>query len=101
MCGIVGYLDKRGQPAASTGRLVLSMLEALARRGPDGAGVALLGAPPADSDVAWTIRIAPGEDLICALARLEPLGQVEPPGPFVAPLSLQFRFHPAAGVTVD
>src|SRR5437660_296152 len=44
MCGIVGYLDKSG---ASTrlGPLLLGMLGALDRRGPDSAGVAVWGAP--------------------------------------------------------
>jgi glutamate synthase domain-containing protein 1 len=97
MCGIVGYLDKQGRHAVPTGRLVLSMLEALARRGPDGAGVALLGDPPAEA--AWILRITPGDALPpdTALARLEALGRVEPPEPSVG--SLRFRFHPAPGVT--
>jgi glutamine phosphoribosylpyrophosphate amidotransferase len=101
MCGIVGYLDKRVRPAAATatGRLMLTMLEALARRGPDGAGVALLGDPPADPGDGWTIRIAPGDDPAVAvdLARLDSLGRVEPPESRAA--SLRFRFHPAPGVT--
>jgi glutamine phosphoribosylpyrophosphate amidotransferase len=102
MCGIVGYLDKRVQPATATtatGRLMLTMLEALARRGPDGAGVALLGDPPADPGDGWTIRIAiaPGDDPAVDLARLDSLGRVEPPESRAA--SLRFRFHPAPGVT--
>jgi methylamine---glutamate N-methyltransferase subunit A len=43
MCGIVGYLDKTGNGADTLGRTVLAMLNALACRGPDSAGVALYG----------------------------------------------------------
>jgi methylamine---glutamate N-methyltransferase subunit A len=108
MCGIVGYLDRRGRHAMPTGRLVLTMLEALACRGPDSAGVALLRdaspsasgeapAPaPAPADDAWTVRIAPGDAL--ALARLELLGRVAHPETHGG--SLRFRFHPAPGAGV-
>jgi glutamate synthase domain-containing protein 1 len=41
MCGIVGFLDKRGNERAPIGRTLLSLLQALACRGPDSAGVAL------------------------------------------------------------
>lgn len=40
MCGIVGFLDKTDS-AAPIGQVVLTMLNALDRRGPDSAGVAL------------------------------------------------------------
>ena len=46
MCGIAGYFDKRPGGQASVGGLILSMLTALERRGPDSAGVALYGASP-------------------------------------------------------
>jgi glutamate synthase domain-containing protein 1 len=45
MCGIVGFLDKRGGSDQPVGRALLSMLEALSCRGPDSAGVALFGPP--------------------------------------------------------
>lgn len=45
MCGIVGYLDRGQNAAGPLGKTVLSMLEALACRGPDSAGVALFGPP--------------------------------------------------------
>ena len=45
MCGIVGYLDKRLDPRAPVGRILLRMLSALGRRGPDSAGAALFGDP--------------------------------------------------------
>ena len=41
MCGIIGFLDKAGQGTAPVGNTVLTMLKALACRGPDSAGVAL------------------------------------------------------------
>lgn len=41
MCGIIGYLDKKSDGAAPVGNTVLTMLDALACRGPDSAGVAL------------------------------------------------------------
>lgn len=43
MCGIVGYLDKRADRRAPVGHVLLKMLIALGRRGPDSAGVALYG----------------------------------------------------------
>ena len=48
MCGIVGYLDKTGNPDHPTGDILYRMLSALSRRGPDSAGVALLGKPHED-----------------------------------------------------
>jgi glutamate synthase domain-containing protein 1 len=44
MCGIIGYLDKRGRTEQPVGRVLLSMLQALSCRGPDSAGVAIFGA---------------------------------------------------------
>jgi len=41
MCGIVGFLDRRGD--TQLGATLLNMLNALACRGPDSAGVALFG----------------------------------------------------------
>jgi glutamate synthase domain-containing protein 1 len=43
MCGIIGYLDKRGQRQRPFGQTLLSMLRALSCRGPDSAGVAIFG----------------------------------------------------------
>jgi methylamine---glutamate N-methyltransferase subunit A len=43
MCGIVGYLDKTGTKNQRLGKTLLGMLNALACRGPDSAGVALFG----------------------------------------------------------
>src|SRR5215467_11635375 len=43
MCGIVGYFDKNGKQNPPIGKILLSMLEALACRGPDSAGMAIFG----------------------------------------------------------
>jgi glutamate synthase domain-containing protein 1 len=43
MCGIIGYLDKRGRRNEPLGQTLLSMLQALSCRGPDSAGVAVFG----------------------------------------------------------
>ena len=60
MCGIVGFWDKSGGREAATGQVVLTMLDALACRGPDSAGIALIGsAPEADLDKVWSIRVTP------------------------------------------
>lgn len=41
MCGIVGYLDKTKNEQAEVGQIIYKMLEALGRRGPDSAGIAI------------------------------------------------------------
>ncbi len=102
MCGIVGFRDKTGGLSGSAGRVVLTLLEALACRGPDGAGVALIGRePPPEADDVWTVRIA-GRDEPC-FDRLESLGR------FISPRgsnfweqngrSTRFRFAPLPGVS--
>ncbi len=62
MCGIVGYLDKRGGAERPVGRTLLAMLEALACRGPDSAGVAVFGPP----QPAWVLRLALPGDFLAA-----------------------------------
>ncbi len=52
VCGIVGFLDKRGGPEPLGGTL-LSLLGALSCRGPDSAGVAVYGPPQAN----WLARV--------------------------------------------
>jgi glutamate synthase domain-containing protein 1 len=58
MCGIIGFLDKRGGQEHPIGRTLLAMLQALSCRGPDSAGVALFG-PPGH----WHLRLSvpPGQ----------------------------------------
>jgi len=104
MCGIVGFWDKTGRLETATGRVVLTMLEALACRGPDGTGVALIGPgpEPGEEDV-WSVRITPaGEG---PLERLTRLGQLvsmpdracwERQG-----TTLRFRVRPEPGVSAD
>ena len=53
MCGIIGYLDKRGGTDRPIGHTLLSMLQALSCRGPDSAGVALFG----PRQGAWILQI--------------------------------------------
>jgi glutamate synthase domain-containing protein 1 len=43
MCGIVGFLDKRGGTDRPVGRTLRAMLDALGCRGPDSTGVAIFG----------------------------------------------------------
>lgn len=52
MCGIAGYLDKR-TASAPVGNVLLGMLEALGKRGPDSAGLALMGPTPDSREVCW------------------------------------------------
>jgi glutamate synthase domain-containing protein 1 len=71
MCGIIGFLDKRGGAERPAGRTLLAMLQALSCRGPDSAGVALFG-PPAG----WQLRLsAPaGQEAGAVVAGLRDLG---------------------------
>jgi glutamate synthase domain-containing protein 1 len=60
MCGIVGFLDKRGGTDRPVGRTLLAMLDALGCRGPDSAGVAVFG----PWQPFWVLRLAlPGDFL--------------------------------------
>jgi methylamine---glutamate N-methyltransferase subunit A len=104
MCGIVGFLDKTAGQGAASGRIALTMLEALACRGPDGAGVALIGPEPAPGpSAAWSIRIAgaldPPVDRLALLGRFIPL----PDGLRSDKNrdSLRFCFAPNPGVVAD
>ncbi|MBM3265381.1 MAG: glutamine phosphoribosylpyrophosphate amidotransferase [candidate division Zixibacteria bacterium] len=58
MCGIAGFLDKTGE-RSSVGSVMLEMLSALGRRGPDSAGVAVYG-PATDGQI--KLRIKAGEN---------------------------------------
>ena len=80
MCGIVAFRDKSGRLTSSSGRIMLSLLEALACRGPDGTGLAMIGPEPeadSGSDGAWFIRFAgrdePPFDRLTHLGRPLPL----------------------------
>ncbi len=58
MCGIMGYFDKTGARDAELGATMLRMLNALGRRGPDSAGVALYAKR---DDGAYRLRVKLGE----------------------------------------
>jgi glutamate synthase domain-containing protein 1 len=53
MCGIIGFLNRRGGHERPIGRTLLSMLQALSCRGPDSAGVALFGPPQS----VWIVQV--------------------------------------------
>jgi glutamate synthase domain-containing protein 1 len=82
VCGIAGFLSKRPDPEP-IGRIMLDMLTALARRGPDSVGVALYRSEPAHREACW-IRISPdgkgAEDeprILAGLATIADVGHVE------------------------
>jgi glutamate synthase domain-containing protein 1 len=58
MCGIMGYFDRTGAKEKDLGATMLQMLNALGRRGPDSAGVALYS--PRD-DGAYRLRVKLGD----------------------------------------
>lgn len=61
MCGIVGYLRKRGDAdQRPVGTVVMAMLRALATRGPDSTGVALYGLPD-EGQLRVRLKLADGE----------------------------------------
>jgi glutamine phosphoribosylpyrophosphate amidotransferase len=98
MCGIFGVLSKTRPLGDAMGRTVLTMLEALACRGPDSVGAAVIGEGGTDENGIWSVRIAPDEE--GPLAQLAGLGEV------VGSLerrggTLHFGFRPAAGVTAN
>jgi methylamine---glutamate N-methyltransferase subunit A len=68
MCGIVGYFEKTGAENQPVGKVLLGMLDALACRGPDSAGVALFGTAQANQLVA---RVKLGDNGDCAERTLE------------------------------
>jgi glutamate synthase domain-containing protein 1 len=107
MCGIVGFLDKRAGSGHATGRVVMEMLRALACRGPDSAGVALIGDPdqPASREVDelsradWFVRIAPADREAVERLNAIGLGQVEGIEVFAQSATLRFRFAPELGIS--
>ena len=59
MCGILGFFRKNGSIDTHLGTTMLNMLQALGRRGPDSAGVALVG--PAQRS--YIVRVQAGDEL--------------------------------------
>jgi methylamine---glutamate N-methyltransferase subunit A len=78
------------------GRTVLTMLEALACRGPDSVGAAVLGPARTPEGSVWSVRIAPDDE--GPLARLAGLGEMVGPRERRGG-TLRFGFRPALGVT--
>jgi hypothetical protein len=78
------------------------MLEALARRGPDSVGAAVIGPADAAGDGTWSVRIARAPD--GALERVAGLGDVlaGTDGSGIGrDGTLRFNFRPGSGVTAD
>src|ERR1700722_6144390 len=59
MCGIAGYWEKTGDQKFPLGPMLLKMLGALGRRGPDSAGVAMFGPQQVNH---WRVRVKLGEN---------------------------------------
>jgi glutamate synthase domain-containing protein 1 len=74
MCGIVGYFDKTGAENQSIGKVLLGMLEALACRGPDSAGVALFGIPRACQLVA-RVKLGNNGDSVSRTSEVKAIAQ--------------------------
>jgi glutamate synthase domain-containing protein 1 len=68
MCGIAGYLNKSGDDHAPVGRIILKMLTALGCRGPDSAGVALIGR--ANDGMILRVKLGDGPEAAERQARL-------------------------------
>ncbi len=97
MCGIIGFLAKDTVHRAASGRIMLEMLQALARRGPDGAGYAGIGPELGPVDPPLLIRVA-GRDPGIA-RRLDGLGSVVGDGPRVEGETIRIAFQLAPGAT--
>ena len=70
MCGIAGFFERsRNVDEAPVGKVLITMLEGLACRGPDSAGVALFG-PHADHRAVLRIKLGDERDCPARLAAL-------------------------------
>ena len=95
MCGIVGFLKNHPESSEPMGTTLLRMLQALACRGPDGSGVAILRSDVVDSDHEWLIRV--GSVDFQPESHLSSLGTVR--GLEAAQgETVRFRFAPNPGV---
>lgn len=104
MCGIIGYLAKRPTPDDKpVGRTVLTMLQALACRGPDSAGAAVIGPPDASNAAVWSVRVAHAPaGIVETVAGLGDVVQVGSEGEGLeSDATLRFEFRPRPGVTAD
>jgi methylamine---glutamate N-methyltransferase subunit A len=106
MCGIIGFLSKRpagAEAGPSTGRTVLTMLQALACRGPDSAGAAVIGQSDRSQPTTWSVRVAqaPG-GIVEKLGSLGDVVQVGNDGDgLILDATQRFEFRPHDGVTAD
>jgi methylamine---glutamate N-methyltransferase subunit A len=62
MCGIVGLHLKQRELRPRLGELLTPMLDCMASRGPDSAGIALYGEAPADGSLRYSVRTADRDD---------------------------------------
>jgi glutamate synthase domain-containing protein 1 len=103
MCGIVGYSDKAGRREFPVGRIILSMLEALSCRGPDSAGIAVIGPEPPEGSEIWLVGITPAD--VEAVERLMQVGTIlSNSGADRQPCrgrTSRFRFAPQEGLTAE
>jgi glutamine phosphoribosylpyrophosphate amidotransferase len=68
MCGILGYFRKDAGADSQVGATMLSMLQALGRRGPDSAGVALVGP---GHRAGYIVRVQAGDELEMSAQAIE------------------------------
>jgi methylamine---glutamate N-methyltransferase subunit A len=85
MCGIVGLMLKHKEHRPTLGRQVLPMLDCMAERGPDSAGLALFGEPVAEDQRRFSLFSYEGETDWLALhgaieQELHRDGQMHPQG---------------------
>jgi glutamate synthase domain-containing protein 1 len=71
MCGIIGFLDKRGGSQRPVGGTLLTMLESLSCRGPDSAGVAVFSL---QADMHVRVAVPTATDSDAAIAGLRAAG---------------------------
>jgi methylamine---glutamate N-methyltransferase subunit A len=97
MCGIVGFLDRsgRGLDAPVSGAILFAMLDALACRGPDGAGIALIR--DEWSPAIWRVLVARAGDV--ELAKLEAMGTLDRASVCLVGDTICLHFRPNEGVT--
>ncbi len=104
MCGIIGFLRKRSSETdAPIGRTVMTMLQALACRGPDSAGAAVIGQPDAADSTVWSVRVAHAPaGVLEKVVGLGDVVQVATEGDGLDfDATLRFEFRPLSGVTAD
>ena len=65
MCGIAGYLDKTKNEEADIGQTLYKMLEALGRRGPDSAGIAIYN-HQLDGDMVLRVKLGEAAETMAA-----------------------------------